>query len=152
MALVHRILVPTDFSVCADHAFEYATELAVKLGVPLVLLHIYALPVAYGPEGLIWQMQPAESDLERNLDTALTKMAAKARAQGIADVETVVTSGGPWREILRVAEDRAVDLIVMGTHGRGGVEHLLLGSVAEKVVRKARCPVLTVAERARPSI
>jgi nucleotide-binding universal stress UspA family protein len=152
MTLVHRILVPTDFSVCAEHAFEYAAELAVKLAAPLVLLHVYPLPVAYGPEGIVWQMAPSVSDIEAELVTALTKLAVRARELGVRDVETVTASGGAWREILRVAEDRACDLIVMGTHGRGGFEHLLLGSVAEKVVRKARCPVLTVTQRAKPSI
>jgi universal stress protein A len=148
MTLVHRILVPTDFSECAGHALEYAAELSVKLSAPLLLVHIYQPPVVYTPEGYVWATLPSEAQVRDDLMIGLGKQADVARARG-AHVELAIATGGAWHEIIRLAEDRACDLVVMGTHGHSGLKHALLGSVAEKVVRKATCPVLTVAQRAK---
>lgn len=143
MGRIHRILIPTDFSACANHAVEYATDFAIANAAPVVLLHVYRPPMVYMPEG-VWVPPSLDIDVYAELDRALRQAADKLRAAGVREVEPLLVDGDARTEILRVAADRACDLIIMGTHGRGPVKHLLLGSVAEKIVRKAPCPVLTV--------
>lgn len=143
MALITRILVPTDFSACAERAVDYGIELAQATSASIVLVHVYRLPSVYLPEGM-WIPPTIDIDLQAELTKALEATVARVRAAGVASVEATVLEGEAWREIVHVALDRRCDLIVMGTHGRGAVQHLLLGSVAEKVVRKSTCPVLTV--------
>jgi universal stress protein A len=145
MALVHRILVPTDFSAHAEHAFAYACELAGLYRATLVIGHVYAMPVTYVAGEPVAATAPADvAAMEADLDTALQGLVQQARTAGAADVEVAVTGGDAAHEIVRVAGEKGCDLIVMGTHGRTGIKHLLLGSIAEKVVRQAGCPVLTV--------
>lgn len=143
MSTFKRILLATDFSACSAQATEYATTLAKQSGATVVLTHVYTAPVVYLPEGM-WTMPGADAETRRQLNEALEKGAAALKAAGVPAVDTVLIDGLPGQEIPRLAADRACDLIVIGTHGRGGVSHFLLGSVAEKVVRKAHCPVLTV--------
>jgi nucleotide-binding universal stress UspA family protein len=147
MSTVHKLLVATDFSDGADHALDYGIDLARALAVPMLLVHVYAPPVIITPDGAA----TFPVDLARvhaDLEAGLARRAALARDHGVATVETAIGNGVPWREILRLAHEGDCDLIVMGTHGRGGLAHLLLGSVAEKVVRRAECAVLTVGKRA----
>jgi nucleotide-binding universal stress UspA family protein len=147
MALtVARILVPTDFSETADAALEYAKALAGQLGASLHLLHVFSNPydvAAYAPE-VYAPMPPAmrERALEEARECLLTRLtpAEERRFGGTRAVVTGLTAP----QIVTYANEQAIDLIVMGTHGRRGVAHLLLGSVAEHVVRTAACPVLTV--------
>ena len=141
-----RILVPTDFSTASDAALATAKELAERFGASVHLLHVledpystsaYATEVyGYLPPGLkeSWQ-QDAEARLN-----ALLPPEERTRFGGT----TGVIFGSPAKSIIEHAEGNGMDLIVMGTHGRSGVSHLLLGSVAERVVRTARCPVMTV--------
>lgn len=136
-----RILLPTDFSDTAAHALDYARDLAARYRASVHLLHVVSDPRAQDwageVEGLVVPdlLGKWKGDAERRLG-AIT----------LGDVETVraIRVGHAFVEILHYATQNAIDLIVMGTHGRGPVRHLLLGSVAEKVVRKAPCPVLTV--------
>lgn len=136
-----RILLPTDFSDTAAHALDYAHDLAARFAASVHLLHVVSDPTvqdwAGEVEGLVVPdlLAKWKGDAERRLAEV-----------SLGDVETVraVRVGHAFVEIIHYAADNAVDLIVMGTHGRGPVRHLLLGSVAEKVVRKAPCPVLTV--------
>lgn len=144
MALFHKVLVPTDFSDTAARALEWGATLAAKFSVPLVVFHAYALPAINTPEGVVPMPIPPERDLARDLEGGMQRLAARARDLGVAEVLTIAVTGDAWREIVRAAKEHQCDLIVMGTHGRGGVEHLLFGSVAEKVVRKAESAVLTV--------
>jgi nucleotide-binding universal stress UspA family protein len=144
MALVHKILVATDFSDAAARALEMGATLSEKLGVPLLLFHAYGLPAVYTPEGVIPVPIPVERDVRGELDGGLARLATRARELGAHDVQTISVTGDAWREIVRAAKDHGCDLIVMGSHGRGVVERVILGSVAEKVVRKAECAVLTV--------
>ncbi len=136
-----KILVPTDFSETAQHALGYARDLAQRFDAEIHLLHVVPDPVAQGwageATGLIIPdlLQTWEADSERRL--------AEITVEGVT-VERVTAVGHDFVEILRCAGGNGIDLIVMGTHGRGAVKHMLLGSVAEKVVRKASCPVLTV--------
>jgi nucleotide-binding universal stress UspA family protein len=141
MIKLERILVPTDFSDCSKQAIKYACELAKRFGSELDLLHVVqplTTNVSYGapiPDALLHPEQPAEKELEAIAEPAL---------EHVSQVERCVRTGPPFLEIVRYARERDIDLIVMGTHGRTGLVHALIGSVAEKVVRKASCPVLTV--------
>jgi nucleotide-binding universal stress UspA family protein len=138
---LRRILVPHDFSDTAQHALAYALDLAEKLGARVTIVHAYE--VVYGfPESvqLTTEMLSAVQSAAR---TALEALVARTQRPGVV-VDAVLRQGPAWSEIDEVAKEAHVDLIVMGTHGRRGIARALLGSVAEKVVRTAPCPVLTV--------
>lgn len=149
--LVRRILAPTDFSPCSEAALEVAIDLAAKYGAELELLHVWMVPPSMGIEAELVVEGPAGEKL--SLAELVHAQAEKALAQtvealarrGVPDVRTLLVFGDPALRILE--ESRRFDLIVMGTHGRGAVGHTLFGSVAERVVRKAGCPVLTVRDR-----
>ena len=144
MALIHKVLVPTDFSEGASRALDYAAEIAAPLGAPLLLLHVYALPGVYTPDGVVPLPMPAQVDFDAGLERGLSQLVERARSLGVAEVQSRSVTGDAWREIVRAAKESGCDLIVMGTHGRSGLEHLILGSTAERVIRKAHCPVLAV--------
>jgi nucleotide-binding universal stress UspA family protein len=137
------ILVPSDFSECSDAAVRYGIELARKFGATLHLLHVVQDPATqvWAADEFAVPMLEVVDQWQKDAQVRLAKaIPAEDRAK------TVVTSAiaSPFPEILRYAAANDIDLIVMGTHGRGGVSHMLLGSIAEKVVRRAPCPVLTV--------
>ena len=143
MITLKNVLVPTDFSECSDAAVRYGLALANAFGAKLHLLHVIqdpytqpwgaeALPMAIGDLVTEWQEQ------------AITRLNAIVPPTERDRVVTSCTIASPYSEILRYAREQKIDLIVLGTHGRGPVAHMLLGSVAEKVVRRAPCPVLTV--------
>ena len=141
-----RILVPTDFSDTSDTALAYAKTLAAQLGASLHLLHVFADPYAaatYAPDVYAPLPPEARERTLRDIDERLRERmnaVEKERFHGTTEIVTGLTA----KQIVRHAAERDIDLIVMGTHGRRGVAHLLLGSVAEHVVRTATCPVLTV--------
>jgi nucleotide-binding universal stress UspA family protein len=137
MLALGTILYPTDFSERSRSAFQLACALARDHGARLILLHVAGPAVLYG-EGLT--VLPTESYHEQ-LRERLQGLQAQA-PKGV--VELRVCEGDAAGEILRVADETKCDLIVMGTHGWTGLGRLLMGSVAEKVVRKAPCPVLTL--------
>ncbi|MEZ4363131.1 MAG: universal stress protein [Kofleriaceae bacterium] len=143
MTLISRILVPTDFSDCAARALEYALSLATKVGASVVLVHVFTPPIVYMPEG-IWAMPAGERNLHDKLEEALQKLAAQCRETSSRPVEAVIAEGEAAKQIVSTAEAQRCDLIVMGTHGRSGLSHILIGSVAETVVQHSRCPVLTL--------
>ena len=138
---IKRILLPTDFSDTAAHTLGYAREMAERFGSEMHVLHVVADPTpqdwAIGAAALV------VSDLLKTWEAAAERRLAEISLDGIETVRATRV-GHAFVEILQYATDNAIDMIVMGTHGRGPVEHLLLGSVAETVVRKAPCPVLTV--------
>ena len=140
---IRRILVPLDFSEHADAILEWAAHLATEHKSTLILLHAYHLPVEF--QQMEGAYLPAEfwTQVKTEAEKALEGHAAKLRTQGIP-VETEVVEGYPATAIEEEAERQKADLIVIGTHGHTGLKHLLLGSVAERVVQKAPCPVLTV--------
>ncbi len=141
---IHRILFPTDFSEPAAEAQKYALTLADQLGAELHLLHVVVPPVIPFPDsstswtmpdtGLIDQVQEAE----KRFSTEISSWGEERR------VVSAVVTGFAVEEIVRYAEEHVIDLIVVGTHGLTGLVHLLIGSIAEKLVRMATCPVLTV--------
>jgi len=134
-----RILLPTDFSDTAQHALDYARELAGRFGASVHLLHVVPDPM----QNWATEAMPVVSDLAERWKADAQRRLEEIRLDGPQTVRAV-RIGHAFVEILQYDADNAIDMIVMGTHGRGPVEHLLLGSVAEKVVRKASCPVLTV--------
>jgi nucleotide-binding universal stress UspA family protein len=148
MINLKRILVPSDFSACSDAAVRYGLELARKFGASLHLLHVIPDPATqpWAAEGLAVPVLDVIDQWQKDAQIRLEQsIPAEDRANAIA----TCTIAPAWAEILRYAKDNAIDLIVMGTHGRGGVSHVLLGSIAEKVVRRAPCPVLTVRQPER---
>jgi|SRR5215470_6781521 len=140
---IRRILVPVDFSAQADAAFEYALDLARKLDAQLTLLHVFQVPAFAFPDASV--PLPAQTLIEvQNASRAqLVKLEARAR-EGRVAASSLLREGAPFVEIVRAARSESADLIIMGTHGRTGLRHALMGSTAEKVVRKAPCAVLVV--------
>ena len=142
MISLKKILVPTDFSEQSVKAIRYGTELATKFGAELHLLHaVETLPIMYGEGGAY--LLP---DTVAEVVAATVKHLDELKIDSADELQVIrkVVQGHPFVEIVRYAKNNATDLIVVGTHGRGAVAHMLLGSVAEKVVRKASCPVLVV--------
>jgi nucleotide-binding universal stress UspA family protein len=140
--LPRHILVPHDFSDTAQHALTFALELSSKLGAKITVLHAFEVPSFGYPDGIALSAEVIEN-VRKAASTALDGLVDRARGSG-TDVRGVLRQGAAWSEIGAAAKDLKVDLIVMGTHGRHGLARVLLGSVAEKVVRTAPCPVLTV--------
>ena len=141
--LPKTILVPTDLSEGGAYALDYACELAAKLGATVHLLNVISIPFMAVPEaGSAIAPTVLDSVIHEN-QVALDKL-ADARREKASIGETLLHTGDARDDILHTAETLGADLIVMGTHGRSGFMHLLLGSVAERVVRTAKCPVLTV--------
>jgi len=136
-----RFLVPLDFSEYADQTLDYAITLAGQLGARVTLLHvIQPLPLGGVDMGVtlpFTYIQELEGEIQRSMESSLERVTA-AGLEG----EIVIVHGVPFHEIIETAKTQQVDLIVMGTHGRTGFQYVLLGSVAEKVVRLAPCPVL----------
>jgi universal stress protein A len=147
---INRILVPVDFSAHSDRAVRYATTLANKFGARVSLLHVIEDPFVTGA----WQAEAFAPHIPELLDEMIKgtrvqfgEMKRQLAAHGFV-VETDVITGSPARAIVEHATAGEFDLIVMGTHGRTGLSHALMGSVAERVVQKAPCAVLTVREPA----
>jgi nucleotide-binding universal stress UspA family protein len=138
MLAIRTILHPTDFSNYSAYAFRLACALARDYGARLVVLHVAMPPVVVYGEGVL---PPEPEGYKERLREQLHKVVSQDPK---VPVEHRLVEGDAATEILRLAGDSKCDLIVMGTHGRTGLGRLLMGSVAEQVVRKAPCPVLTV--------
>lgn len=136
---IRSIVVPTDFSPTATRAVEYGADLAQRLGATLTLLH------AVEPLGVALPQALAEAQMVGATES-LEGMVKELAARGVS-ADFAVRMGPAARETIDLARERKADLIVMGTHGRSGLSRLLVGSVAESLLRHADCPVLTV----RPS-
>jgi universal stress protein A len=142
---LRRILVPTDFSKYSDVALEYATALAEKFGAEIYLLHVVQDLAVFVPDAVAVTPPiavPVEQFIAAGRE-ALRRVVSERHLERFA-VHPEIREGAPFYEIVRFAKETPADLIVMGTHGHTGLVHVLLGSVTEKVVRKAPCPVLTV--------
>jgi nucleotide-binding universal stress UspA family protein len=145
MVTVRRILAPTDFSDSSALAVRYAAELAEKFAAELVLLHVVQDLALVLPDAVMPTPMPA-TDLTQLINAARTGLANQVAALNLGRLNprSEVRVGSPYAEIDAAAKDLKADLICVSTHGRTGLAHLLLGSVAEKVVRHAPCPVLIV--------
>ena len=136
-----KILYLTDFSEASEYAGQYAISIAGKYGCRIYVAHVVE-PFTYADDfGIDYsaQFREMEATARRLLDNTVASMKRTG-----ADVESILLSGNPSAEIVKFAKEETIDLIVMATHGRSGVEHLLMGSVAEKILRKSPCPVMTV--------
>ena len=145
---ITNILVPTDFSVGSEEAVRYAFALASRLGASLHLMHVLENPFAPGAFMEMYAPPPPESldDIERQAEERLRSSLTEEQKARVR-VELSTRLGNPAAQILdRLEEEPRIDLVVMATHGRGGVTRLLMGSVTEKIVRAAPCPVLTLRE------
>ena len=141
-----RVLLATDFSSCSAAATHEAAELARALDADVVVVHVYHYPATVLPDGTTLPVDPSTvEDMLQHLDGQLALEAGVLRAQGIPTT-TALREGNAAPEIVAAAEELDASVIVMGTHGRTGLKRWLLGSVAEHVVRAARCPVMTVRE------
>jgi nucleotide-binding universal stress UspA family protein len=139
------ILVPTDFSDASQAALEYAKGLAEAFNASLHIVHVMEdlLAQAWSAEVYVASMPNLRSEIDKEARERLATMVTADERQRFS-VTTDVLAGNPFLEIIRYAKAQSIDIIVIGTHGRGPIAHMLLGSVAEKVVRKSPCPVLTV--------
>ena len=146
MISLKNILVATDFSEPADAALRYGMELAGKYGAALHVLHVVDDLVTHPAPapGLVSDDGLLQTALEENARVNLASLLPERDRQALHAHVHVVVSSSPTRAILSYARDSAIDLIVVGTHGRHGLQHLFLGSVAQQVSRLAQCPVLTV--------
>jgi nucleotide-binding universal stress UspA family protein len=144
MRPIRRILFPTDFSEYAEDAWPYATRFAADFAAELHLLHVVSPPPPFVcTEGMMYDPKDMEENRVADAEAALRPLVGTAKDLGLT-ARWHVGTGVPFHEILEYARRHDVDLIVMATHGRTGLAHALLGSVTEKVVRQAPCPVLTV--------
>jgi len=138
------ILFATDFSEVSEYALDYAYTLAKKFNSKLIVLHVINEPVDLRG---FYVPHISFDSLEKEIEDAAEKMMKKfclGRLEGLAASDTVIVSGIPYDEIIAMAEKEQVSMIVLGTHGRAGLDHLLFGSTAERVVRRSRCPVMTI--------
>lgn len=149
--MIQRVLIPIDFSKTSASAAEYGCALAARLGADVTLLHVYSPGIVALPDA-VYAPTPEES--RTMADAALAHVEAMATTlerDGLI-IHCEAVDGFAADAIVECAQRKRVDLIVMGTHGRRGVSHLLLGSVAEATLRRAPCPVLTIGDRcAAPS-
>ncbi len=144
--LFHRILVPTDFSPQSERAWAMARRLARAVGAEIVLLHVFVETPLYSESPLSGERVSEVFAAARAwVAEHLGQWAAAARAEGLA-VKTLLRTGVPHEDIVATARDEGADLIAIGTHGRGGLNRLMLGSVCDRVIRLASCPVLAVRE------
>jgi nucleotide-binding universal stress UspA family protein len=139
-----RILCPIDFSDASRAALEAAAEVAKRYGAKVALFHAYPVPGYTFPDGSFVASSKMLEELSDQAHRHLLEWKVIAEKLGIAQVEIATAIGEPAHEILAFAKAQQADLLVMGTHGRTGIQHALMGSVAERVVRRSTCPVLTV--------
>lgn len=143
MKNIQHILVPTDFGGPSTAAVELATSFAQRFGAKITLLHVWQVPIYPYMDFTL------NSDLITRIEEAATERLAaglKDLRQLLPDSESMLKMGLPWQEILDAIASLKPDLVVMGTHGRRGLTHAFLGSVAERIVRLSPTPVLTVRE------
>lgn len=139
-----KILIAIDFSENSDFAFDYALTLGRQFQAEMTILHVINEPVDlrgfYVPHISFEQL---EKEIEEGAEKMMEKF-CQTKMAGFTNYKTAIVTGVPYEEIIRKAVDTATSLIVLGTHGRTGLDHIIFGSTAERVVRSASCPVLTI--------
>ncbi len=140
-----NILFATDFSFCSELALMYAREIALRFGSTIHIVHVVGPEPLIGPLAVHYPQVEEEDAAARR---ALAKLIQGSALSCLSYTETI-ERGSVWDVVSKMITDRNIDLIVLGTHGRGGLKHLVLGSVAEQIFRHANCPVLTVGPKAR---
>jgi nucleotide-binding universal stress UspA family protein len=143
---IKRIMCATDFSRPAQAALKYAAELSAQLQVPLLIANSYAVPLAVVPafEGGVIPTSTAVAEDLAERSRKLDEACRAATELGAIGVEAVALEGEPASALITAAHERGVDMLAMGTHGRSGLARALIGSVTDKVVRTAPCPVFVV--------
>jgi nucleotide-binding universal stress UspA family protein len=146
MITIREILVPTDFGEPAEASLTYGRELAARFGATLHVLHVAEniYVTTFGAQNYAAVAPDLQRELEEGARVRLNDLVIDSDGSGPHTKAVVMTSASPAFAIIDYAKENGIDLIVMGTHGRGALAHLLMGSVAERVVRLASCPVLTV--------
>lgn len=144
MPRIDTILVPLDFSLHSARALEYAVDLARRYGARLELVHVFDIGIYSLADGTPMLGPQQFEDMAADIERRLQEAKREALSAGVLRVETKLLQGKPDLELLRVATEDHADVIVMGTHGRTGFRHVLMGSVAERLVRKSPCPVFIV--------
>ncbi|HEY6560213.1 MAG TPA: universal stress protein [Polyangiaceae bacterium] len=148
MATITRILAPVDFSPGSKAALDYALLFADRFNAQLTILHVWEIPHTLRPDLMVWlegtDRLPVENILLKQSKDEMEAFMAKLPAEARGRVQTRTEQGNVVRTIVQIAETDGFDLLVVGTHGRTGLAHVVMGSVAERVVRHASCPVLTV--------
>ena len=139
-----KILVPVDFSSHSQNAVRVAADLAKRCDASLTLVHVYQTVSFALPDAIAFYTPTQLAEILSELDALLRAAKRDAELTGVSRVETALLQGAVATEIVEYAQKEGCDLIVMGTHGRTGVSHAIMGSVAERVVRVAPCPVLTL--------
>lgn len=137
------ILCAVDFSDTSDQAFDYSVALARKLGAQIKVVHVYQIPAAALPDGVLDAPVDYEDNLQDQLQVRLEKYVDDKAIEDI-EIMAYVCQGIPYIEINEMAMETNADMIVIGTHGRTGLSHMLMGSVAERVVRTAEVPVISI--------
>jgi len=145
MIKIDRILFPTDFSEHSEHALSYALSFAKEYGAKLHVLHVIE-DVQYLANAYMFDVpvMPSFADIEQSRLKEMQEFIERVITDPTIEIEKTIKRGRPFIEIIQTAREEDIDLIVIATHGRSGLEHVLFGSVAEKVVRKAPCPVLSI--------
>jgi nucleotide-binding universal stress UspA family protein len=145
MIALANVLVTTDFSEPSDVALKYGRALSSAFGASLHVLHVLEEIVthAWMPEVYVASLPGIHDEMEKAAKERLSHLLDEAEREKLK-ARLVMRRGTPYLEIVEYASEHNIDLIVIGTHGRGGLAHMMMGSVAERVVRKAPCPVLTV--------
>ncbi|MEJ2760340.1 MAG: universal stress protein [Gammaproteobacteria bacterium] len=143
MLNLKRILHPTDFSDNSNQALKYACSLATQFGAELHIIHVAQNPALLSSPANDYLPADYYDRLQRQVNEQLASLPDEVLSF-TGSVTRNLCSGVPFVEIIRYAKENAIDMIVMGTHGYSGLKHLIIGSVAENVVRKSPCPVLTV--------
>lgn len=142
---INRILVAVDFSESSRKALQYAVGFAKEFGGSITLVHVLNVPYGAGEAAMVVEFEAFQKSF--HLDAEKKMASLLAEFAGSVEADTVITTGGPYREIIKLADERQIDLIVVGTHGRTGIGHFLLGSTAERIVRHAHTPVLVVRDK-----
>jgi nucleotide-binding universal stress UspA family protein len=148
--LPKTILVPTDFGEPSEAALDYALELAKALKAEIIVMHAYEIPIMGFPDGALVATAELTSRILDGAKAGLDRQIKDHLGQGVL-IRGVIKQGEAYRMVNETAEEVGADLIVMGTHGRRGIPRALIGSVAEKVVRTAKVPVLTIHPSDLPS-
>jgi nucleotide-binding universal stress UspA family protein len=145
MIRIKTILVATDFGESSEAALTYGRDLARGFDAALHVLHVVQnVSVVFGAEGYMSVLPDLQRDVEDAARTRLEGLLSEEDRTALNVTPVIRTSGAAASAIVEYADEAKIDLIITGTHGRGAVAHVLMGSVAERVVRTARCPVLTV--------
>jgi nucleotide-binding universal stress UspA family protein len=142
---IKRIVVATDFTEASDGAIDYALELAQTFDASVILVHAYDVPIVGFPDGVLIASPNVATQVETAAEEGLRAAVERRSASGVR-IDPMLRQGDIADEVNRAAEETQADMIVVGTHGRRGIAHAILGSVAEKIIRTAKRPVLTLHE------